>query len=167
MEMITDFEKIKRLGEEREKENFEFRAWLKMQEPKKTDSIVHRLNQLYSSKIDCTACGNCCTVIRPLVTNKDIKRIIRHLNLSENEFKNEYTELDGEGDRLFKNLPCKFLENKKCSIYPYRPFDCRSYPHLHKKNFISRLFGVIDNYSDCPIVFNVYEDLKLQLGFKT
>jgi len=164
--MITDLEIIKQLGEEREKENFEFRSWLKMQDTQKIDKIVHRLNQIYFSKINCMACGICCYVIRPLVTRKDIKRIIGHLNLSENEFKNEYTVLDDEGDRLLKNLPCKFLENKRCSIYPYRPFDCRSYPHLHKKDFTFRLFGVIDNYSVCPIVFNVYEDLKIKLGFK-
>jgi len=164
--MITDLERIKQLGEEREKENFDFRSWLKMQDPKKIDKTVHRLNQNYSSKIDCTTCGNCCAVIRPLVTNKDIKRITRHLNVSEDVFKQEYTEMDDDGDRQFKNLPCKFLENKRCSIYTYRPFECRSYPYLHKKDFISRLFGVIDNYSICPIVFNVYEDLKLQLGFK-
>jgi len=164
--MITDLEKIKQSGEEREKENFDFRSWLKMQDPKKIDKMVHRLNQIYSSKIDCTACGNCCIVIRPLVSNKDIKRITRYLNLSEDEFEKEYTEIDNEGDRLFKNLPCRFLLNKRCSIYPYRPFECRSYPHLHKKDFTYRLFGVIENYSVCPIVFNVYEDLKLQLGFK-
>jgi len=163
--MITDLEKIKQQGKEREKENFDFRAWLKMQDLERIDKIVHRLNQLYFSKIDCMTCGNCCTVIRPIVTNKDINRIIRHLNVSEDEFKMEYTEIDDEGNTLFKNLPCKFLENKRCSIYPYRPFDCRSYPHLHKKDFTSRLFGIIDNYSVCPIVFSVYEDLKVQLGF--
>jgi len=164
--MIKDLEEIKQLGKENEEENFRFRSWLKMQDSKKIDNIVHRLNHIYFSKIDCTACGNCCTVIKPLISKKDIKRITRHLNVSEDEFKKEYTEMDDEGDMLFKNLPCKFLENKRCSIYPYRPFECRSYPHLHKKDFISRLFGVIDNYSVCPIVFNVYEDLKLQFGFK-
>jgi Fe-S-cluster containining protein len=165
--MITDLDKIKQLGEEREKENFDFRSWLKMQDPKKTDKMVHRLNQFYITKIECTTCGNCCIVIRPLVSNKDINRITRHLNMSEDEFEKEYTEIDDEGDRLLTNLPFKFLENKICSIYPCRPFDCKSYPHLHKKDFTYRLFGVIDNYSVCPIVFNVYEDLKLQLGFKT
>ncbi len=30
----------------------------------------------------------------------------------------------------------------------------------HKEEFASRLIGVINNYSICPIVFNVYEALK-------
>lgn len=38
--------------------------------------------------------------------------------------------------------------------------NCISYPHLHKKDFTSRLIGVIENCSVCPIVFNVYERLK-------
>ena len=43
--------------------------------------------------------------------------------------------------------------------------DCRSYPHLHKKEIISRLMGVVFNCSVCPIVFNVYEQMKLELWF--
>jgi uncharacterized protein len=66
----------------------------------------------------------------------------------------------------FKNSPCPFLENKKCTVYNQRPTDCKSYPHLQKKNFTTRLLGVMDNYSICPIVFNVFEDLKQALKFR-
>jgi Fe-S-cluster containining protein len=65
---------------------------------------------------------------------------------------------------ILKGKPCKFLRNKKCTIYSSRPFDCRSYPHLHKKDFTFRLFAVLNNYSVCPIVFNVYEELKVRMG---
>jgi len=44
-----------------------------------------------------------------------------------------------------------------------RPRACRSYPHLHKDHFRSRLIGVSGNYSIRPIVFNVYERLKADL----
>jgi len=63
----------------------------------------------------------------------------------------------------FKELPCPFLKDDRCSNYDYRPKDCRSYPHLHKKDFRSRLWGVVENYSMCPIVFNVYERLQMEL----
>jgi len=45
-------------------------------------------------------------------------------------------------------------------VYPDRPNDCRSYPHLHKNDFVLRLWGVDDDSSVCPIVYNVYEKLK-------
>ena len=164
--MITDLVKIKHLGEINEDENFRFRSWLKMQDPDKIDKIVHRLNQKYSSAIDCTACANCCSVLQPLIAKKDIKRIARSLNISADEFMKDYVEMNSDGDSIFRDLPCRFLENNKCKIYPYRPYDCRSYPHLHKKDFTYRLFGVLDNYAVCPIVFNTYEDLKTVTGFR-
>jgi hypothetical protein len=87
-------------------------------------------------------------------------------NNSIQTFKRDYLVTDEEGDMHFKDLPCPFLIDKKCSVYDSRPDDCRSYPHLHKNEFLSRLFGVIDNYSICPIVFNVYEELKYKLHFR-
>jgi len=36
---------------------------------------------------------------------------------------------------------------------------------LHKKEFVFRLWGVVDNCSICPIVFNVYEHLKDKLWY--
>ena len=69
-----------------------------------------------------------------------------------------------ENDKFkFNSLPCPFLEDNKCNNYANRPEDCESYPHLSKDKFIFRLMGVIEYYSICPIVFNVYEKLKKDL----
>ena len=164
--MITNLERIKLLGELNHDENFDFRSWLKMQDTDKVDKIVHQLNQKYSTHIDCTSCANCCFVLKTRVTKKDINKLARSQNITENEFRQEYIETSQEGDMKLKELPCRFLENNKCTVYSHRPYDCRSYPHLHKREFTHRLFGVIENYSVCPIVFNVYEELKVRLGFK-
>ncbi len=48
--------------------------------------------------------------------------------------------------------------------YQCRPDDCRSYPHLHKRDFISRLINVIGNYSVCPIVFNIQAEVSGSSG---
>jgi Fe-S-cluster containining protein len=165
--MITALERIKAVGELYRDENFDFRSWLKMQDMDEVDEAVHELYEEYSSTIDCTSCGNCCMTLKPLVTAKDINRLAKSRNMSVAYFRNEYTETDEDGDRCLKDTPCRFLEDKKCTVYPDRPAECRSCPHLHKKKFISRLFGVIGNYSVCPIVFNVYEELKMRMGYKT
>lgn len=160
-----NLEKIKKLGRVREDENFDFRAFLKQQDPERVDKIVHRLNREVSEQIDCTTCGNCCMKLKPLVTDHDIDRLSTRLNLPGEQIKKDYTETE-EGEQQFKHLPCCFLKEKKCTVYENRPDDCRSYPHLHKDHFTSRLFQVIANYSICPIVFNVYERLKSELRFK-
>ena len=73
--------------------------------------------------------------------------------------------MDFDNDRYLKATPCKYLKDKKCSIYGDRPEDCRSFPHTHKTGFTQRTFGLIDNYSICPIVFNLFEQLKKGITF--
>ena len=88
-----------------------------------------------------------------------------HLSISENEFEEQYLIKDEDGDITFRATPCPFLSGNSCSVYEGRPDDCRSYPHLHKKDIVFRLMGVVFNCSVCPIVFNVYEQLKIELWF--
>jgi len=164
--MLLDLKEIEYLGIRREDENFEFRSFLKCQDIDKVDKIVHELNKYYSSKIDCTKCGNCCIALEPVINKNDLNHLSKGLKISITKVKEKYTKIDEDGDMIFKHKPCVFLENKKCKIYSSRPSDCKSYPHLHKNEFTARLFGVIHNYSICPIVFNVYEDLKTKLNFK-
>lgn len=164
--MITDPDTIKQMGERNRNTNFRFRSYLKSKDGDRLDRTVKELYQLYSSKIDCTLCGNCCSLLKPIIQDNEIETLASITNKSIQDFERDYLETDEDGDMHFKIFPCPFLVDKKCSIYDSRPEDCRSYPHLHKDDFLSRLFGVIDNYSICPIVFNVYEDLKYKFNFR-
>ncbi len=160
----TDLNKITKISEEKEDENWEFRSFLKFCNipTKKLDKIVNNLYKEVSRKIDCTACGNCCKKISPLLNIKEIRKLSKTLGIAFEQFEEEYL-LKGEGGFHFNVKPCHFLRDNLCLYYECRPEDCRSYPHLHKDDFISRLIGVIENYSICPIVFNVYERLKEEI----
>lgn len=158
--MESDLSKIKKLAKTREDENWEFRSFLKGYDAKNLDSIVLALTKKYTDSIDCTICGNCCREIHPILEENDIKMLSKSLNTSPITFQKEYVQKDEDGDKVFKKLPCPFLSDNKCLHYESRPGDCRSFPHIHKKDFTTRLIGVIHNYSICPIVFNVYEELK-------
>ena len=164
--MVLDLNEIHRKAVQNEKENLRFRAFLKGQSQIRMDRLVHELYKFYGNEIDCTRCGNCCTKLRPIMMESDIDVLTRELNLTRENFRNKYIMIDEEGDMMFKHLPCKFLHGRECSIYEFRPHDCRSYPHLHKTEFTSRLYGVLENYAICPIVFNVIEEMKLRLHFR-
>jgi Fe-S-cluster containining protein len=91
----------------------------------------------------------------------DIKRLAKHMGISAKEFETKYCE-DGEfGKKQIKSVPCMFLgEDNRCTVYEIRPKVCKEYPFLYKKGFLQRTMGVIGNAEVCPIVFNVWENLK-------
>lgn len=161
--METDLIKIENHAKESENENWNFRTFLKGYDIKNLDSIVHKLFKHVSESIDCTACGNCCKEIQPSLKKKDINKLSSSLNITPDQFITEYVDKDEDGDNKLNQIPCPFLIDNKCTQYDSRPEGCASYPHLHKKDFVFRLIGVVNNYSICPIVFNVYETLKSNL----
>jgi hypothetical protein len=167
MKIETDLKRIEQLAEENEDENWAFRSFLKQLDlgRKDLDAIVHRINDEVSAQIDCTACGNCCKQIRPVLDMADVSAFADGLNIPVSEIQVNHLELHPErpSHYYFNALPCPFLSDNRCTNYDHRPQDCRSYPHLHKDDFLFRLMGVIGNYAVCPIVFNVYERLKEEL----
>jgi len=166
MRLITDIETIQKLVAEKEDANWRFRSFLKGadMEFEELDTIVHQLYELVSAQIDCEACGHCCRVMHPILKKQDIERLVARLSLMVNEFESEYLRIEEEeGGFTFRSTPCPFLTGNSCTVYSDRPADCRSYPHLHKKDFVTRLYGVLSNCSVCPIVYNVYELLKREL----
>lgn len=165
--METNVQRIKELSEQRHDENWRFRTFLKGCASEQIDRLVQQFYQEVSAHIDCTACANCCREIQPTLEQEDIERLAQGLDISVAQFTRQYLTEDIQDGICegwtFQQKPCPFLKENRCTHYPSRPEDCRSYPHLHKPNFTSRLWGVVDNYAMCPIVFNVYELLKTEL----
>jgi Fe-S-cluster containining protein len=162
-EIETNLISIKMLSRKKERENWEFRTFLKGEcTAKRLDSVVHRLYREITAEIDCTACANCCRKITPVLDQEDIEEFAQGLRISPKELIDQYMVKDEKGFS-FSQTPCPFLHEKRCTNYGTRPKDCQSFPHLHKDDMIGRLMGVVENYGICPIVFNVYEGLKREL----
>jgi Fe-S-cluster containining protein len=169
MDIERDIKKIKKIAQLKEEENWEFRIFLKSLAigSEELDSIVHRLNRSVSSKIDCRECGNCCREVRPLLDQEDISKMAAGLKLPKQEFKRRYLtkHIAKPFEYIFKKLPCQFLVDNQCVYYEFRPKTCILYPYLNKVGFSTRLINVVNSCSICPIVFNVYEQLKIELMF--
>ena len=170
MKINKDYKNIGKLAEKKDDENWEFRCFLKAADIKteELDAIVHKLYEEVAAQINCQECGNCCRVALPLLKTKDITKLSDHLSLSPDELKKQYlVKNEREDGFVFSGCPCPFFkdnkENYSCTVYSARPNDCCSYPHLHKKNFSSRLIGIVNNCHVCPIVYNVYELLKTEM----
>jgi uncharacterized protein len=154
-----DLSKIQQLSHERDDENREFRSWLKQFAPDNIDDIVKTLSQKYFALIDCTQCANCCRSLQLELKRSELHAIAKTLGLSIAAFEKKSMS-DG-----MVNPPCPMLNGNLCSIYEKRPEVCRSFPHLEKPGFTTRLMGVIENLSICPIAFNTFEELKATVAW--
>ena len=166
--MQTDPKVVARLAAEKEDENWRFRTFLKGVSIEKIDAAVHRHYEEVAAKIDCCTCGNCCEVAQPKLNEKDVSRLATGLTLTHESIIERFL-VPGEDQDIytFNAKPCPFLKDKKCSVYDSRPTDCRSYPHLRKKEFVFRMMQAIENCAICPIVYNVFEELKEELWHRS
>lgn len=158
--MLTDIPTIQKLSREKERENEFYRRKVKYSITYSHAEFLRVVDNV-QSQIDCTQCGYCCQVLSPILTQGDIKRISSFLKLSPQEFTVKYLEQKQDDTYRIKQMPCPLLEDKKCTIYPLRPKECRDYPHLKKKEPItSRMYNFLTNVSMCPIAFNAWEEYK-------
>lgn len=164
--VITDLTTLSQLAETREKENENFRAFIKELNADETDKVVHEINDRISHEIDCTQCGNCCKSLMINITGEETVALAKHLQMDVAQVKEKYIEESQGGVMIINTIPCHFLKNNCCTIYENRFTECRDFPHLDKPNFSNRLSNTLMYYGMCPIIFNVIETLKTNLGFK-
>lgn len=162
--IVRDPERVCHLAAEKREENESLRCFLKWEGPpaQLVDRLFRRLLAEVSAEIDCTECAACCRQMSPVLRPRDIERLARRLHVPNPQFRASHLQEETDGF-VFARTPCPLLDGNRCSRYRDRPDDCRSYPHLQKKHMTTRLFGVIDNASVCPIVFSVLERLKAEL----
>ncbi|MBK9568769.1 MAG: YkgJ family cysteine cluster protein [Chitinophagaceae bacterium] len=105
-----------------------FLTKLEKNPPRGLDKKITALEKEVWQETDCLTCANCCKTMTPTFTNKDMKRISAHFNMTVTEFQTKWLKREKGGDRdwLNKKEPCQFLNMKdnKCSIYEVRPADC-------------------------------------------
>jgi Fe-S-cluster containining protein len=101
-----------------------------------------------------------------VVTNEEANKVSKALQITRKSFDQEYLEKGGFDLMLMNSMPCSFLKDNSCTIYEHRFEGCREFPALHLNDFKKKLFSHFMHYSRCPIIFNVIEQLKIELRFE-
>lgn len=141
--------------------NIKFFAQLKKKHPKNLDMLVQEIHHNVFSEMNCLDCANCCKSISPILRDRDIERISKHLKIRPSDFTKKYLVLDKDKDYVFHTQPCPFLlPDNYCSIYDARPKACAEYPHTNQPVFSKRLDLAIKNSLYCPAVMQIIEGLK-------
>lgn len=83
-------------------------------------------------RFKCTECGQCCTGAPGYawVTDEEIQKIADYLKMDVKAFGRKYLRFVRGRYALVerKNYDCIFLKDRKCSVYPVRPTQCRTFP---------------------------------------
>jgi uncharacterized protein len=161
--MITHPSQMQPLLVQKSIENIFFKKHLRNISSAVVDQKIYALNEKVSAQVDCMQCANCCKQLEPGLETDEIEILARQLPVSAEIFRERYVAFDGEAQYL-KTKPCMFLKVCRCSIYIHRPAACSGYPHLDGKDMKYKR-SLWSNYAVCPIVFNVVEGLKKELGF--
>lgn len=151
MKLELNLKTIKLTAEQKKQENNSFATYLKVQDSKKVDAIMHKLDKKITPKIDCLDCGNCCNNLRPPANNEILKQFVEPENIEKYKYLREFS--------------CKNLDGNACKVYENRPLECQEFPYLHRDKFVARTHELLQNYEICPIVFNVLEHLKIELNW--
>ena len=143
MSQTIDVKRYEELARQKQGEHRKFLAQLKKKAPKNLDKIVQQVHNEVFQEIDCTQCANCCKTLGPDFTEQDITRIAKHFRMKLPAFEEMYLQVDEDGDKVFKSMPCPFLgPDNLCDIYDVRPKACAAFPHTDRKKIyqINHLF---------------------------
>jgi Fe-S-cluster containining protein len=163
---IVDLEIIKTKANELVHENDKFQAFLREIDSNQLDKHVFKLSEAISPKISCTSCGNCCKSLMVNIDEDEANLLSAHLGKNRVDFDEAYISRGESGRMVINAIPCHFLVENSCSVYEYRFAGCREFPAFHVPDFNKRLFTTYMHYDRCPIIFNVIETLKDELGFE-
>ena len=151
---------FKRIALQNKRRMRRFLSRLEKKTPKGHHDFVLEADKRVWEVTDCLHCANCCKTMSPTYTKEDIRRISRHLGMTEAAFKEKWLYKDKTGDWMNVKQPCQFLDLKTnmCHIYEVRPRDCAGFPHHTRKRMNADYMHMYkQNVEYCPATYRLVE----------
>ncbi len=117
-----------------------------------------------------TCCCNPC-VDSPMILPNEAESISKNMNINIEEFANKVDFSEIHNDYSLKTLfqmkrqensnMCYFFKNNNCSIYKFRPIDCRLFPYDIKLEQDGNYYLVYYKSNNCQIINENIKDIKM------
>lgn len=134
---------------------------IRKKSPGNLDRQFEEAHDAVFAEMDCLTCANCCKSASPMLFEKDIERLAKHLKLKPGVFIEQYLFLDTDGIYAFRQTPCPFLgSDNYCSVYEHRPKACREYPHTNMRKMHTLLKLAVKNLHICPAVAKIVQRIE-------
>jgi uncharacterized protein len=156
-----EIEKSARRAYQKKREISLFLKTLNRKKPKNLLQITKETDKEVWQEIDCQKCAHCCKTMTPTFTKPEVKKIAASINLTYEEYFEKYLMIDADnGDIVNRNTPCQHLrKDNRCGVYEIRPFDCSSFPHTNRKDFLDQSEVFVNNLHRCPATLSMMEKL--------
>jgi uncharacterized protein len=164
---VIEPSKVKEAFNRIEAENCAFRTYLKNHaDEDELDEQFLKLHKELFLSYDCTKCRNCCKEYSASFKVNELDLVSAFLKMTEKDFTAKYIE-EEFGSYQLNVKPCCFLkEDGTCEIETCKPDSCRDYPYTDKPERLFSLLSILESTRVCPVVFEMFERLKHQYGFK-
>lgn len=168
--MISDLSYLAAEAKRRADDYEAFRYFVELDErsDEALDALVDEIAAPIIAAIDCTECANCCRSLTVYVTEADAHHLAAGNLIPVEQIIETYIDREQaqavEEWGMFKQSPCAFLRDKRCSLYEHRPESCRIYP-VFTPDFRWTLEDILGGVGLCPIIYNVVEELQKTLGW--
>ena len=127
--------KVKFEAKKKEKENLEFRTFLKWNaDEEELDQQFLKLHNELFANYDCSRCRNCCKMYRGSSPAEEVEKDAEHLGIAKEVFIELYLNgKDSEGNYQTKHTPCDFLQDDgSCKLGDCKPESCKCYPYTNQ-----------------------------------
>lgn len=128
-----------------------------------TKKLERLCNKVFIHYGNCENCDNplCCKVLTTTIDQNETKKIAQFLKTTNDVFIKKYlfdvSIVFPTGHKeiryMINDIPCPFLKDNKCQIYPVRPMPCRSYP------FQPSMPVVLEGVELCPTATFIGSDV--------
>jgi hypothetical protein len=150
--VVTDLVQIRHLAENEERENLQFRRYLKDRHT--PEGLFRRIAHEVEEQIDCKACANCCRETRVNVSRTDVEALARPGNAARTGHQEIHDPGSEDREIILRQTTdgCVFLRCNLCTVYEAWLRARLEFPYLvsHQRSLGGRMSSVCKHASILP-----------------